>query len=190
MPWSDVAIANRALDHLKGGTITSLDDASEAARLCKRNYEAVRDEVLAAYPWNANKRQASLAALTTAPLFKFTRQYLQPADCIAIWRVAGEEFGAKWERQGNLILTDLGPPLEIEYAISLTEAGLFDPELGEAIAHKLASVIAYAITGSIEKEKHQLELYERITRPRAWAADAQEGPGETPEQTSWEEARL
>ena len=48
---SEVDLCNNALGQLGEDSITSLDDNSKKARLCKRFYPDARDTVLRAYPW-------------------------------------------------------------------------------------------------------------------------------------------
>jgi hypothetical protein len=49
---STVDIANYALNNLGASNISSLDENSKAARVVNQRYDAVRDAVFRAHPWN------------------------------------------------------------------------------------------------------------------------------------------
>lgn len=184
---SVIAICNRALDFCRAAPISALTDASEAARLCSRNYTASRDAVLHAYPWNAALRRASLPALAEPPAWGYTRQYELPQDCLRIHRIADNPAYA---REGRRLLTDAAAPLYLLYIARIEDPSTFDPLLVEAIAARLAYDIGGKLIESSSAEASLLERYQRIL-VEARQIDAQEGTPEAVEaQSGWLEVRL
>src|SRR3546814_6931193 len=92
---SVVSICNRALTLLGQKTITSLEDNSQAARLCVESYGPTRDAVLRDHPWNCAIARADLAALSEAPAFEFGRQFQLPPDCLRVLELWGSRARGK-----------------------------------------------------------------------------------------------
>jgi hypothetical protein len=191
MADSEVSIANRALDMLGQPPIAALTDDTKAAAACRRNYALSRDHVLRSYPWNSATRRVALAASPTAPAWGFTRQYQLPVDCLRVLDSEGDlSQGVRWRREGNMLLTDAGAPLNIRYVAQVTDPALLDAMLSDVIAAHLASQIGYQITGSNETASRAFALFERLHR-EARMMDAREASGdEELAATDWLSARL
>ena len=155
---SVVDICNEAIDLLGASTITALSENSKEARLCNRRYDTVRDQVLRAHPWNAAIARATLAQNATAPEFGFTYQYTLPTNpyCLRVlsfWNenvdseISAYDSQVMYKIEGRKILSNEGT-CKITYVSRVTDPEQFDSLLSSTIAHKLASEIAYAITGS------------------------------------------
>ncbi len=148
MASSVVAICNQALDMLGAEPITSLDDGSKSATLCKRNYPLARDAALRSYPWNCALGRQALAALATAPAWGFSHAFGLPEDCLRLLDVDGEiTVGLRWRVEGNTVLADTAGPLRVRYVRRIDDATLFDALLVQAIAARLAAIVSFAITG-------------------------------------------
>lgn len=165
MSRSLVSICNQALDLLGADPITSLDDDTEAARVCKRNLAGCIDAVLRAYPWNPAMKRASLAASPTPPSWGYTFAYPLPVDHLRLWAIEGEDDGGlDYRIEDGTILTDAGSPLNILYIARITDPNKFDPMLSEAIAAKMSSVIAFKLTGSSSRSEALSVLYRQRLR--------------------------
>jgi len=176
MSISVVSICNRALDLLGADTIVSLEDGSKAANLCQRNYVAARDAVLRAYPWNAAMRRCGLAAVAETPSWGFQYQYElpsgpNPARCL---RLYATEAGEDYKVEGRRVLTDYAPPLNILYIGAVEDPSDYDPLLAEAIAARLAVILAANLTESPGRIDAMRIHYAEIMAS-ARMADAQEG---------------
>lgn len=177
---SVVAICNRALDMLGGEPVTSLADNTKAARLCARNFEPVRDAVLRAYPWNAAIRRASLAALSEAPAWGYSRQFQlpdgpAPEPCLRLLAIDGEEeFDTRYKIEGRRVLTDEPAPLDILYIARIADPSQLDPMLHDVIATRLAADLSYSLTASAALGQSLMEIYQ-AKLAEARATDAQEG---------------
>jgi hypothetical protein len=64
---TETAIANLALSLIAGKEMTDLDtDATQQARVCRKWFDAARDEALASHPWNFATKRAKLTLTWTA----------------------------------------------------------------------------------------------------------------------------
>ena len=195
MPISDIAICNRALDMLGADPIVSFDDATQVGRLCKRNYEPVRDAVLRAYPWNPAIRRAALPALTEVPAWGFAFQYAlpegpEPPRCLRVLSIESETVGqaTEYRIEGRRILSDEGPPLHILYIAQIIDPTRFGPLLADTIAARLAAELAYPLTASTSLGQAMGQSYrDKLTEARA--IDAQEGSAGRLSTNEWLESR-
>jgi hypothetical protein len=186
---SVIAICNRALDMLGQRPIISFGDNTATSEACERNYALSRDAVLRSYPWNSAVARAALPALDETPAWGFGYQYQLPIDCLRVLDSEGDLDGVKWRREGNRILCDEAAPLNIRYIRQITDPGLFDPMLSDAIAAHLARSIAYQVTGSNSAVEAAEAIYQRTVR-EARMMDAREmSQDETLAADTWFNAR-
>ena len=149
---SDVEICNQALIAIGQSQISSLQDRTNAARLCARLYPARRDELLRMYDWNFARFIAQLPALADAPVFGYARAFALPADCLAMRGTDQDEDGAitsAWEVQGRTVVTDLSAPLNITYTRAITETALFDALFATALGLRIARDLALPLANSV-----------------------------------------
>lgn len=182
---SEVDLVNRALSKLGATRITSLTDATTAARAVNHAYPFVRDAVLRAHPWNCTVARVQLAPLSTAPPFGYDYQYQSPSDCIKVLEVTTDY---DWVVEGTAILTDEGTVLDVRYQKQVTDVNEFDSLLFEAIAARLAFEICEEVTQSNTKKVAAERDFEKIMRS-AKMQDAQEQSSSTLKEDSWVEAR-
>lgn len=173
MASSEVALCNRALTILGQPLLISLADPGRTAETMRLNYPLSRDAVLRSYPWNSATRRAVLAADPTAPAYEYARAFRLPADCLRVLDGEGDLDGATWRREGDMLLTDEGAPLRIRYIAQITDVGLFDALLCEAIATHLATMTGFAIAGTDSAVARARELHRDVMR-EARAIDARE----------------
>lgn len=186
--YSEVAICNMALAAVgRGAQITSLDEASQAARACKLRYPYARDAVLRAYDWNFAAKRAELPKNATAPAFEYANAYDLPADCLIVRSVFDGE-AEKWVVEGRQILTDMGDPIFIKYTSVVTDAVRFDPLFVDALASRIASDIAVQLSESVSRAQGLWQVYQaKLVEARR--RDAQEGQPERLPRGDWLDAR-
>lgn len=187
--YSEVAICNLALAAIgRGAQITSLDEASQAARACKLRYPYARDAVLRAYDWNFAAKRAELPKNATAPAFEYANAYDLPADCLIVRSVYDGE-AEKWVVEGRQILTDMGDPIFIKYTQRVEDPAQFDPLFVEALAQRIASDIAVQLSESVSRSQGLWQVYQaKLIEARR--RDAQEGQPESMPQGGWLDARM
>lgn len=199
---STVDIANFALNNLGASNIVSLDENSKAARIVNQRYEAVRDAVFRAHPWNCLIQRAELAQETDTPAFGYAYQYALPSDpyCLRVLEFSNGTLsypqdnmksnigGPVYVIEGRKLLTDEGIA-KIKYIGRVTDPQQYDASLVEAISARLAAEICYAITGSTTMIQIQTSLYEaKITEARF--NDATEGATQRLEASDFIESRF
>ena len=199
---STVDIANYALNNLGASNISSLTENSKVARIVNQRYEAVRDAVFRAHPWNCLIRRVQLAQDATAPAFGYANQYTLPTDpyCLRVLEfsngtlsypqdnITNNSGGPVFVIEGRKLLTDEAVA-RIKYIGRVTDPQQYDASLVEALAAKLSAEICYAITGSTSMVQIQNALYEsKMTDARF--NDATEGATQRLEASDFIESRF
>ena len=199
---STVDIANYALNNLGASNISSLSESSKVARIVNQRYEAVRDAVFRAHPWNCLIQRAQLAQSTTPPAFGYAYQYTLPTDpfCLRVLEfsngslsypqdnITNNSGGPVFVIEGRNLLTDEGTA-RIKYIARITDPQQYDASLVEALAARLSAEICYAITGSTSMVQIQTSLYEaKINEARF--NDATEGATQRLEASDFIESRF
>jgi len=140
---SEVDIANRALTKIGAEPITSFDDGTKRSNLCRDYYPSTRDAVLRAYPWNCAIERQELALDGTAPVFGYAYKYQLPVDPYCL-RVLEVENDPEFRIEGRYLHTDEGT-VKIKYISRITNPGLFDSLLKEAIEARLSSELSIPV---------------------------------------------
>lgn len=172
---SEVDISNLALGWLGEDPITSLDDPSRAAQLCKTNFVPLRDSVLEEGEWAFALTQAGpLAPLADPPKFGVGKLFELPEDVVRVLRcddaqnasisavVASDRwpsnYSLKWRREGRTIRAET-TALYIEYIAKIENTEEFSPGFTMALAARLAAELAMPITKSASMFSNMWKLY-------------------------------
>lgn len=183
---SVIEIVNRALSRLNEERITALTDTDKRAEACDSAWEIVRDEVLAAHPWNGIQARAQLAADATAPIWDFERSFTWPADAL---RIVGVDTTLDWVCEGRKILTDAVAPLYVTYCKRETDPTKYSPLLVSLLAQRLAAEIAFELKGSTAIQEAMELRYARMLG-QAKQVDAVQGSPREIITSSWIDARF
>lgn len=198
---SNVTIANLALSQLGDIRILSLNDATKPAREVKAIFDTTRDAELRKHRWNFAIRTASLAALNETAPAPYTYVYSLPSDCLRVDLVGAFYPGVdlsdyrggggprEWEVRGRKIATDYGAPLALRYGARIEDPVEFDTMFVQALACRLAVLLAKPITGSTA-EREAAEMRYRETMQEARTLDAVEDPPENLADDSWIMSRI
>tara|TARA_Y100001951_G_scaffold92714_1_gene87747 strand:+ start:1354 stop:1950 length:597 start_codon:yes stop_codon:yes gene_type:complete len=155
---SEVGICSNALRKLGDDPITSLTDNSDRARLCNNLYAEARDELLQMRNWNFAIERVQLAALSDAPAFTWSYQYQLPGDCIRPIRL--QYIDEDYIIEGRKILTD-ATTVNLIYLKQATDPNIFTPLFIQALEAKLASELAYPITGDLNVQTIWSQIADR-----------------------------
>ena len=158
---SQVDICNAALHLIGAQPIVALTDANDRARVCALAFPQQRDAVLRALPWNfAITRSDTLAAMSPAPTWGFAFRFQLPSDpyCLRVLGFENDE-AEPWRVEGRTVLTDVDE-IKLIYIARITDSEQFDPAFLEALKFKLASELAFPITGKASLSRDLLERYE------------------------------
>ena len=150
-PFSNVAVANMAIDVLEDDPLVSLQDNTVMGRWMSRNYGFVRDETIELFPWNFAKTRVMLPVLNPPPAFGWRYQAQLPEDSIRPLEIreAGHHNAPpiKFEHEGDLILTDYKPPIPLIYLRRVLDPTKFTPLFARVFAMRLARYAAQSVTG-------------------------------------------
>lgn len=152
---SEVSICNAALALVGEPTIDSLTDANnEAAIACNEAYTRLRDAELRKNRWGFAIKRAQLAAQTPVPLFGKANYFPVPSDYLRLIPLDPADQhhtdDRTIENSGNavVIATQESAPLHIRYVARVTDPNVFDSMFQDALAGRIAQVIAIKITQS------------------------------------------
>lgn len=174
MAASITAICNRGLTLLGANRITSLDDDSLEAKLCKEHYDDIRKALLRSHPWKFATKRIALAVSSTTPAWGWDYQYQLPNDCLRVTELYGQEQDT-WTEEGRLLLTNSNEA-KIKYVYDMIEVGNFDPNFTEVLAVDVAITLSYALTTSQGLRKDLIDLRkERISGARTYSAQSAVG---------------
>ena len=176
---SEVSICNQALSLLgaigRENTVplTSLDDDSNYARLCKLNYEPVRDAVLAEHNWSFATRWEKLTAAADPSPGEFANEYPLPGDVLEVLFV-GEDYDhpEEWRLEGNAVRTDGPGKVQVIYRVEDTSR--FSSLFTQAFVARLAAELAIPVTNSRTLMENMFAMYDQKMK-RAAARDSQQG---------------
>ncbi len=171
---SEVGIANRALQKLGAGRITSLTQDSVAARACNACYAELRDAETSAHEWSFALYRVQLAADATEPLFGRANAYQLPSDYLrlahpdpnvvganAYW-AGGVAFssssgwsgaGSDWIVEGAKIYTNDSGALNVRYVRQITDPNAMNVLFREALASRMALEMCEELTQSNTKKE-------------------------------------
>lgn len=186
MADSVIQICNNALVKLRSNLINSLDDNEEAAILCNQLYPIMRDALLRAHPWNFAMQRTILAYDVATPDFEYSYQYTLPADCLRVYKLYNTSLPYKIE--GQKILSN-ETSLQLVYLKKETDPSKFDSMFSEVLAEKLASELAFPLTGSASTAQMHQQLYDMKLK-MAKMVDAQENYADSIQTDTWIDSRI
>lgn len=155
---SEVEICNLALIHIGTARISSFDDRSEPARVCKLLYALARDDLLRGHSWGFTKRYEALAELSTVTTYRYDYAYTYPADCLlarGIYRAVPTadpipfQIVSKAEGNGKEIWTNEVDAV-LEYTKRITDTNVFDIQFTIALGHYLATLLAPTLVKDVK----------------------------------------
>jgi hypothetical protein len=140
-----VDICNSALIKLGAEPISDLTDNTKEAKLCRYQYEKVRNAVLRSAPWSFAVTRALLTPTVVTLEFGDENVFQLPADCVRVCKV--NDGDATYKIEGRYLLTD-DDEVEMYYVSKDATPSSYDAAFCEAVAATLAADIAYALTQS------------------------------------------
>jgi len=175
MAISKVSIINKALTEVGATPITSIDESTNNANIVNRVYEISLKSVLSECKWNfATKRALLTVSADTLDWYDTGEVYVytKPSDVI---RIFGTNYSAaRWREEGEYIISDTSA-LGIRYVYYLDDPTKYSMDFIEALIDKLCSDIAYMIVNSATLGEKYINLYEKISLPKAMSKNSQVG---------------
>lgn len=176
---SKVQICNMALIRIGASTITSLTDNTQEAILCNTLFNDLAREVMAEGSWTSTIRRKELARTTTTPSFEYTYEFQLPVDplCLKVLNVNTDAPGEiDFRVEDDKLLCDESS-IKIRYVAELTDTESWDIYLQRAFVARLASELAYPVTGSQQKSEAEFQRF-RLMVQEGLALDGQQGAKE------------
>lgn len=173
---SKVEICNQALIEIGARTITSLSEGTPEANMCSQVYDISARSVMSQGAWRSCTFQSSLNKISSSPLYGFDNQFQLPTDpeVLRVLSVQNEHIDdIKYEIQQDKLLADESA-VNIKYIGFLTDPTAYGQFLEDAIIFKIASVIAYKLTGSRSASADLKTMYNSTLR-RNLSQDGQQG---------------
>lgn len=78
-----LSICSDALILLGASPLSSFSEGTDAAQICDRLYDDLKDSIIAAYPWSWSIKKVQLARLTQEPNSEWKYLYQLPGDALA-----------------------------------------------------------------------------------------------------------
>ncbi len=196
-PASAVDVCNLALDHLKQGVITDIENPSTPTEVtCARWYDATRRAVLRAHPWHFAKTRRVISRNAITPVFGFADAYDLPVnylrfiffgdDSISDYRQITTTYAIEGRQ---ILLNNSGASsLNLGYIKDEISVTRFDSLFIELLALELALNMSYAFTLK-NTVKTRIEDLAKRKRLEAKAINGQERPPIRIENSRFRQAR-
>ena len=174
-------VANMAIAHTGSGKqISSLEEDSKEAVVCKQFIFIIRDIILKGYPWKfASVVDEPLSLIETNPNPDWLFSYLYPADCLKITKVGKTPSPYKRSlRKGRQVIYSNIDALSIDY-ISNVLPDAFPSDLALAWSQLLCFAIAPTVSeGNVNKIIARVEKAYTVSMNHAMENDANEDIGD------------
>lgn len=151
-----LSICSDALIMLGASPLSSFSEGTDAAQICDRLYDDLKDSLIASYPWSWSFKKVQLARLTSTPVNEWKYQYALPGDRVAGVRavyastatgISPIQYG--WEIQGETLDTS-EETIVVDYQYSPNESSL-PTYFVQLLKYAIAADIAEAVTDQITK---------------------------------------
>jgi hypothetical protein len=169
-----LSICSDALILLGASPLSSFSEGTDAAQICDRLYDDLKDSLVAAYPWSWSFKKTQLARLTPTPDNEWKYFYQLPGDRLAGIRAvfnsnssAARPIQGGWEIYEDKLATSQ-ELIYVDYQFSPLEA-LLPTYFVQLLKYALAADIAETVTDQIQKA----EYYER----KAYGLPSENGRG-------------
>lgn len=160
MAASTVSICNQAIGWVGGELITSLDDGTVEANLCKANFDNLRNAVLEAADWTFAMKRFRITPLTDVPIYGYSKTFLMDPSILRVISVGtgDEENNIDWVREENHILCD-EEVIYLRGIIEITDPVRFSANFTQSLAARIASDLAIPIASSRKLQSDMWALY-------------------------------
>lgn len=184
---TDTDICNSALSKIRGRLITSLNDNSTEARLCKVLYPRIREAALRKHSWRFAITRVALGLLDETPEYGFDYAFQLPPNCLRVLETDSFE-GDDWTQEGTKILANRDT-FNCKIIYLETDAEKYDPVFCELLAFELAAQLALPLTNGTTIAAGMAQEAEKILREARSYSAQEKGSIEVPEATSWLNSR-
>ena len=155
-----LSICSDALIMLGSSPLSSFSEGTDAAQVCDRLYDDIRDTVLLSYPWTFSLKKVQLARAVDAPANEWLYAYPLPSDLLGSGPRAlfpGSGTGTRpvatgWEVYGSDVLTSYSTVF-IDYQ-SLPSEAVMPSYFVQLLKYHLAWHFAEPVTDQVTKGQY------------------------------------
>jgi len=154
-----LTICSDALILLGASPLSSFSDGTDAAQICDRLYDDLKDSLIASYPWSWSFKKAQLARLTGSPVSEWKYQYQMPGDALAGVRAVfntnaagGRPIQHGWEIHDSHLDTN-EEYIWVDYQYSPNESSI-PTYFVQLLKYAMAADIAETVTDQITKAQY------------------------------------
>ena len=151
-----LSICSDALIMLGAKPLSSFSEGTDAAQICDRLYDDIRDSTIGMHPWTFSFKKTQLARTTTTPVNEFKYEYQLPGDRLNNVRAVftSGTSGARptqygWEVMGDKLLSS-EEEIYVDYQYPTPEAEL-PTYFIQLLKYMMAWNIAETVTDQITK---------------------------------------
>lgn len=144
---SVVTICNSALIKVGGCAISSIDDESKEARICKEQYRKHKEALLSEHTWNFAKKRILLTPSPTKTAWGDLNIFALPSDCTRPIATSLDDCPGAYEVEGAQLISKESE-IGILYISKETDESLFSEAFCELLALRIAADICYSIVQS------------------------------------------
>ena len=181
---TQVSICNQALSWLGANTITSIDDNTKEARICKANYDHLLLAVLEDGEWSFATRRYELTPKVETPVYGYGQSFAIPPDTINVLSVTdGLDHGSNvsdhemdWMIEGNVIVAT-ADKIWVRTTHLIIDTVKFSPGFRQTFAARMAAEMAIHLTNSRSMAESMWGLYAQ-KKNQALANDGIQGRSE------------
>ena len=174
MVISDVVICNFGMNLLGVEEITSLNEASRAANVCKTAYSLSKESLLRSHFWNFAKKRTTLSPDVTPPSFGYSYQFSLPSEAV-VWRFI--DCDEQVVQEGRKLLSNASSIKLVYVSNSVTEAD-FDPSFAKSLSIRIAADTCHKLTQNVSLgQKLEAEFKESIAEAKRMNAISQSPEG-------------
>lgn len=186
---TETGIVNVALLHLGHAEILSFEDATKPGQLARATYELHRDALLRGFTWNfAIKRTTLTSSVLPDDVWGYEYAYNKPPDCLRVVQV-NYDRDIPWAVEGQQIVTNIEPPMELRYIQRRTDVGNYDPFFIQALAARLAAFWAEPLGKASTLQETMVKLFAQVMA-EAVSCDSVEKTPEVIDASSWLLSRI
>ena len=173
MGYSQVYILNLALMGVGAAQISSIEEASQEALVCKAQWGIAVASLLGMHEWSFAKKSASLAEDASFEMFdeRYAYAYKIPTDFLRMTR--GTTRPINYERRGDVLVSNESP-FKIEYIYRIENPGVLPEYFVTALAAYISSQIALPLAKKGSRAVNYYQLFS-IKLDMAKNEDAQQG---------------
>jgi len=164
---SEVSICNQALSWLGANRITSLNDGTVNANLCKDNYDSLRDVVLEEANWSFATRRVKLSPpLAALPEYGYGYKFQLPSDVLLVveasdnasYKNGSNDFD--WRKEEDFVMADAAT-VYCKCIVQIIDPSKFSNLFVQALAARIAAELSPPITESNSTTERMWALYDK-----------------------------